>query len=164
MLIEFLRTLPSRLLDIVHADSKLYLVFEFLDVDLKRYIEHGNKSGTPMTLDLVKVSLLVYYFATASGLSTATLPIAFDDTRIGTHTRPCATLNDYLRPLRPRHVILCSLAGYESQTARTAVHSTVHDAAWGYWGEWRSRLISNISGGAAPLPLLRALRFPLSIL
>lgn len=26
------------LLDIVHADSKLYLVFEFLDVDLKRYV------------------------------------------------------------------------------------------------------------------------------
>ncbi|KAF8750461.1 Pkinase protein [Rhizoctonia solani] len=26
------------LLDIVHADSKLYLVFEFLDMDLKRYI------------------------------------------------------------------------------------------------------------------------------
>ncbi|KAL9708832.1 Cyclin-dependent kinase catalytic subunit [Leucoagaricus gongylophorus] len=28
-----------RLLDIVHAEQKLYLVFEFLDVDLKRYIE-----------------------------------------------------------------------------------------------------------------------------
>jgi len=28
-----------KLLDIVHADQKLYLVFEFLDVDLKRYIE-----------------------------------------------------------------------------------------------------------------------------
>jgi len=43
-----------RLLDIVHADSKLYLVFEFLDVDLKRYMENGNKSGNPISLDLVK--------------------------------------------------------------------------------------------------------------
>ncbi|KAF8197097.1 kinase-like domain-containing protein [Pholiota molesta] len=33
-----------RLLDIVHADQKLYLVFEFLDVDLKRYIETGNQN------------------------------------------------------------------------------------------------------------------------
>ncbi|KAG8679347.1 Cyclin-dependent kinase catalytic subunit, partial [Ceratobasidium sp. 394] len=34
------------LLDIVHADSKLYLVFEFLDMDLKRYMESINaKNG-----------------------------------------------------------------------------------------------------------------------
>ncbi|KAI0697976.1 Pkinase-domain-containing protein [Cytidiella melzeri] len=43
-----------RLLDIVHADQKLYLVFEFLDVDLKRYMENGNRSGNPISLDLVK--------------------------------------------------------------------------------------------------------------
>ncbi|KIP07196.1 hypothetical protein PHLGIDRAFT_513015 [Phlebiopsis gigantea 11061_1 CR5-6] len=43
-----------RLFDIVHADQKLYLVFEFLDMDLKRYMDLGNKSGTPITLDLVK--------------------------------------------------------------------------------------------------------------
>ena len=47
-----------RLLDIVHADQKLYLVFEFLDVDLKRYMDLGNKSGNPITLELVKVSHL----------------------------------------------------------------------------------------------------------
>jgi len=41
-----------RLLDIVHADQKLYLVFEFLDVDLKRYMEAGNSQGTPLTLEL----------------------------------------------------------------------------------------------------------------
>ncbi|KAG9085352.1 Cyclin-dependent kinase catalytic subunit [Ceratobasidium sp. 370] len=36
----------NRLLDIVHADSKLYLVFEFLDMDLKRYMETVNaKNG-----------------------------------------------------------------------------------------------------------------------
>ncbi|KAI0033606.1 Pkinase-domain-containing protein [Vararia minispora EC-137] len=43
-----------RLLDIVHADQKLYLVFEFLDVDLKRYMEHGNAAGSPLSLDLCK--------------------------------------------------------------------------------------------------------------
>src|SRR5882757_7438973 len=52
-------SLPSvnftRLLDIVHADQKLYLVFEFLDVDLKRYIETGNQNRTPISLQIVKV-------------------------------------------------------------------------------------------------------------
>ncbi|KAL0574229.1 Cyclin-dependent kinase catalytic subunit [Marasmius crinis-equi] len=43
-----------RLLDIVHADQKLYLVFEFLDVDLKRYIEQGNQNRQPISLDIVK--------------------------------------------------------------------------------------------------------------
>ncbi|EIM84986.1 Pkinase-domain-containing protein [Stereum hirsutum FP-91666 SS1] len=43
-----------RLLDIVHADQKLYLVFEFLDVDLKKYMELGNNSGQPISLDLCK--------------------------------------------------------------------------------------------------------------
>ncbi|CCM02732.1 uncharacterized protein FIBRA_04839 [Fibroporia radiculosa] len=43
-----------RLLDIVHADQKLYLVFEFLDVDLKRYMEQANQVGNPITPDLVK--------------------------------------------------------------------------------------------------------------
>lgn len=43
-----------RLLDIVHADQKLYLVFEFLDVDLKRYMENANRNGNPISPDLVK--------------------------------------------------------------------------------------------------------------
>jgi len=43
-----------RLLDIVHADQKLFLVFEFLDVDLKRYIETGNQNRTPISLQIVK--------------------------------------------------------------------------------------------------------------
>jgi len=43
-----------KLLDIVHADQKLYLVFEFLDVDLKRYMETGNHNRTPISLDIVK--------------------------------------------------------------------------------------------------------------
>ncbi|KAF5361496.1 hypothetical protein D9758_006157 [Tetrapyrgos nigripes] len=46
-----------RLLDIVHADQKLYLVFEFLDVDLKRYIEVGNQARKPITPHIVKVAM-----------------------------------------------------------------------------------------------------------
>ncbi|RDX50638.1 Pkinase-domain-containing protein [Lentinus brumalis] len=42
------------LLDIVHADQKLYLVFEFLEGDLKRYMENGNKAGRPITPAIVK--------------------------------------------------------------------------------------------------------------
>ncbi|KAF4578450.1 protein kinase superfamily protein [Pleurotus pulmonarius] len=43
-----------KLLDIVHADQKLYLVFEFLDVDLKRYLENGNQRNTPLSPALLK--------------------------------------------------------------------------------------------------------------
>jgi cyclin-dependent kinase len=42
------------LLDIVHSDQKLYLVFEFLDVDLKRYFEVANQNRTPVSLEIVK--------------------------------------------------------------------------------------------------------------
>jgi len=45
-------------LDIVHADQKLYLVFEFLDVDLKRYMEAGNSQGTPLSLELCQVRII----------------------------------------------------------------------------------------------------------
>jgi hypothetical protein len=46
-----------RLLDIVHSDSKLYLVFEFLDCDLKKYMDtHGGKDG--LAPGIVKVSHL----------------------------------------------------------------------------------------------------------
>lgn len=50
------------MLDIVHSDNKLYLVFEFLDVDLKRYIEHGNHTGKPISLVITKVSCLLLLF------------------------------------------------------------------------------------------------------
>lgn len=44
-----------RLLDIVHSDTKLYLVFEFLDLDLKRYMDKVG-DGEGMGADIVKVS------------------------------------------------------------------------------------------------------------
>ncbi|KAK7018457.1 Pkinase-domain-containing protein [Favolaschia claudopus] len=43
-----------RLLDIMHVDQKLYLVFEYLDVDLKRYIENGNRDHVPIAPHVVK--------------------------------------------------------------------------------------------------------------
>ena len=41
-----------RLLDVVHSEMKLYLVFEYLDQDLKKYMD---TSPTGLKLPLVKV-------------------------------------------------------------------------------------------------------------
>jgi cyclin-dependent kinase len=50
------RLLLVRLLDIVHSDAKLYLVFEFLDLDLKKYMDSvGDKDG--LGPPMVKVCL-----------------------------------------------------------------------------------------------------------
>jgi cyclin-dependent kinase len=47
-----------RLLDIVHSEAKLYLVFEFLDLDLKRYMDKvGDSDG--LGPDIVKVCSLI---------------------------------------------------------------------------------------------------------
>lgn len=45
-----------RLLDIVHSEAKLYLVFEFLDLDLKKYMDKVEKVGDGEGLgpDIVK--------------------------------------------------------------------------------------------------------------
>ncbi|KAJ6452226.1 Pkinase-domain-containing protein [Mycena sanguinolenta] len=42
------------LLDIMHVDQRLYLVFEYLDLDLKRYIENGNRDHAPIAPHVVK--------------------------------------------------------------------------------------------------------------
>ena len=49
-----------RLLEIVHADQKLYLVFEFLDMDLKRFMDRGNACGTPISPELVKARVISF--------------------------------------------------------------------------------------------------------
>jgi hypothetical protein len=46
---------PYRLLNIVHADTKLYLVFEFLEVDLKRYMDQKIKAKQRLESPIVKV-------------------------------------------------------------------------------------------------------------
>ena len=37
--------LNFRLIDVVHQDAKLYLVFEYLDLDLKRHMDNVKKEG-----------------------------------------------------------------------------------------------------------------------
>ena len=39
------------LLDIVHGENKLYLVFEFFNVDMKKYLD---KKGAPLSISQVK--------------------------------------------------------------------------------------------------------------
>ena len=46
--------MPLRLLDIVHNDEKLYLIFEFLDLDLKKYMDTTAPFG--LAPNLIKVS------------------------------------------------------------------------------------------------------------
>lgn len=49
-----------RLLDIVHSEAKLYLVFEFLDMDLKKYMDTiGENEG--LGLDMVKVKSSCFF-------------------------------------------------------------------------------------------------------
>ncbi|KAH7102850.1 Pkinase-domain-containing protein [Auriculariales sp. MPI-PUGE-AT-0066] len=43
-----------KLLDIVHQDQKLYLVFEHLDMDLKRFMDMRNTKRDPISLELCK--------------------------------------------------------------------------------------------------------------
>lgn len=43
-----------RLLNIVHSDTKLYLVFEFLDMDLKRYMDSVTKQNETLEIPVVK--------------------------------------------------------------------------------------------------------------
>ncbi|KAG8809669.1 Cyclin-dependent kinase catalytic subunit [Serendipita sp. 399] len=45
------------LLDTLHYEAKLYLVFEFLDSDLKRFQEKMNAARTPLSVDLIKVHI-----------------------------------------------------------------------------------------------------------
>uniref|UniRef100_A0A6J0URG1 Cyclin-dependent kinase 3 n=1 Tax=Pogona vitticeps TaxID=103695 RepID=A0A6J0URG1_9SAUR len=39
-----------RLLDVVHSQKKLYLVFEYLNQDLKKYMDSSHTGGLPMSL------------------------------------------------------------------------------------------------------------------
>ena len=46
-----------RLLDVIHTENKLYLVFEFLHQDLKKFMDASTLTGIP--LPLIKVRLLI---------------------------------------------------------------------------------------------------------
>ena len=45
-----------RLYDILHQDQKLYLVFEFVDMDLKKYMDTVGNAADGMSEMMVKVS------------------------------------------------------------------------------------------------------------
>ena len=50
-----------KLLDVVHADQKLYMVFEYLDKDLKRFMDEfepvAGCPGIPENIVKVRVNL-----------------------------------------------------------------------------------------------------------
>jgi serine/threonine protein kinase len=48
-----------RLLDVVHNDNKLYLVFEFLDLDLKRYMDSVKTEGFSPSHVKVRITYLL---------------------------------------------------------------------------------------------------------
>jgi hypothetical protein len=83
----------ARLLDIVHADQKLYLVFEFLDVDLKRYMEAGNSQGEPLSLELCQVMNDFFYLSPFHSL-------LFLSMTLPTSPRGCTQITrPHLRPI-----------------------------------------------------------------
>lgn len=55
--LHFLKLYFSRLLDVIHTENKLYLVFEFLHQDLKKFMDASALTGIP--LPLIKVMLLI---------------------------------------------------------------------------------------------------------
>jgi hypothetical protein len=44
-----------RLKDVEHAEGRLYLVFEWLDKDLKKYMDSALATPQGMPMDLIKV-------------------------------------------------------------------------------------------------------------
>jgi serine/threonine protein kinase len=47
------------LIDLIHGEKKLYLVFEFMDYDLKKFLD---QNGAPLPPQLVKVKILMFNF------------------------------------------------------------------------------------------------------
>ena len=51
---------PLRLLDVIYSEKKLYLVFEYLSQDLKRYIDTAPSGGLSTRLVKVIVPVMIY--------------------------------------------------------------------------------------------------------
>lgn len=47
-----------RLIDVVHNDAKLYLVFEYLDLDLKRFMDSIRKEGLNSSQVKVRIAFI----------------------------------------------------------------------------------------------------------
>jgi len=53
----------DRLLDVVHSEKKLFLVFEYLDRDLKKYMDSVPAGGISLPLVKVIETLFNFYFS-----------------------------------------------------------------------------------------------------
>jgi hypothetical protein len=53
---DLISHLTIRLFDILHQDQKLYLVFEFVDMDLKKYMDTVGNAADGLSDLMVKVS------------------------------------------------------------------------------------------------------------
>ena len=51
-----------RLLDVVHSEKKLYLVFEYLDLDLKKHMDTAPPSGLSPQLVKVLIKHLIQHY------------------------------------------------------------------------------------------------------
>lgn len=99
-----------RLFDIIHQESKLYLVFEFLDLDLKKYMDNvanapaGNPDG--LSKEIVRVS----------GVLLRKRPQGLTNTLC----HHCST--EIHLPTHPRHLLLPrpSNSASRSQTSKSA--------------------------------------------
>ena len=47
------------MLDVVHSEKKLYLVFEYLNLDLKKYMDMMPPGGLPLPLVKVPFSFVI---------------------------------------------------------------------------------------------------------
>jgi cyclin-dependent kinase len=51
----------ERLFDILHQDQKLYLVFEFVDMDLKKYMDSVGNAADGLSPLMVKVPVVAQW-------------------------------------------------------------------------------------------------------
>ena len=87
----------------MHADQKLYLVFEFLDVDLKRYMENANKAGRPISSDITKVSKVLTHCC-------RTKPLCSPHFFSATHLSLLTPTSDHFYAYMTRSTTVCRVA------------------------------------------------------
>lgn len=118
----------ARLYDIIHQESKLYLVFEFLDLDLKKYMDNVAGSSDGLGPDIVRVR---QQRPRPSGL-----PLR----GAHTHSLPpsalrCAALTEIHLPTDARHLLLprASHPASRPQAAEFAHRQDGQPQARGLW-------------------------------
>lgn len=57
-------------------DKKLYLVFEYLDQDLKKYMDVNGLTGLPPTTVKVSYSTIILFYFAAHFISESIIPAA----------------------------------------------------------------------------------------